>query len=83
VEFNIEIYIKAEGTIDIEKERGRLLKELEKAEREFVSFEKRMSDANFLSKAPASVVEATNIKFEDLKKKVERLKSLISEIENI
>lgn len=83
VEFNIEIYIKAEGTIDIEKERGRLLKELEKAEREFVSFEKRMSDANFLSKAPASVVEATNIKFEDLKKKIERLKSLIGEIENI
>ncbi|MCX7958631.1 MAG: hypothetical protein N3B13_06255, partial [Deltaproteobacteria bacterium] len=83
VEIGMEIYVRAEGIIDVEKEKGRLRKELEKAERDIASVEKRMSDADFLSKAPPSVVEATNIRFEDLRKKIERLNILIKEIEGL
>ncbi len=83
VEFDSELYIGAEGLIDIEKERARLRKELIKAEKDIDSVSKKMSDYNFLSKAPADVVEATNIRFEDLKKKIERLNELISEIESL
>jgi len=83
VESNLEIYIKAEGIVDIEKERLRLQKELEKATNDVEGTRRRMSDPNFLSRAPADVVEATNNKFEELTKKIERLKTLISEIENL
>jgi valyl-tRNA synthetase len=83
VESNLELYIKAEGIVDIEKERQRLKKELEKAESEMESLRRRMVDPNFLSRAPADVVEATNNKFEEVNKKVERLNSLVNEIENM
>jgi len=83
VESNLELYIKAEGIVDIEKERQRLKKELEKAESEMESLKRRMVDPNFLSRAPADVVEATNNKFEEVNKKVERLNSLVNEIENM
>jgi len=83
VESNLELYIKAEGIVDIEKERQRLKKELEKAESEMESLKRRMADPNFLSRAPADVVEATNNKFEEVNKKVERLNSLVNEIENM
>jgi valyl-tRNA synthetase len=83
VESNLELYIKAEGIVDIEKERQRLKKELEKAESEMEILKRRMVDPNFLSRAPADVVEATNNKFEEVNKKVERLNSLVNEIENM
>ncbi len=44
---------------------------------------KRMNDPNFLSKAPADVVEATNKRLEEVSFKVDRLKVLISEIEEL
>lgn len=83
IEKGLELYIGATGLIDIAKEKTRLEKELEKAKREIVLIEKKMSDPNFLSKAPTEVVEATNIRFEDTKKKIERLKMLIEEIRSI
>ncbi len=82
-EYGIELYIRAEGVINFDREMVRLKKELQKSEGEIISVEKRMSDPNFLAKAPADVVEATNNRFEELKRRIERMRTLIEEIENI
>ena len=43
--------------IDLEAERARLTKEIEKAEKEIGKLEKKLSNEQFLAKAPAEVVE--------------------------
>ncbi len=53
-----EIYLPLEGLIDIEEEIARLEKELEKLNKEVERVEKKLSNENFVSKAPKAVVEA-------------------------
>lgn len=83
IEYGAELYIRAEGLVDIEKERARLIKEMDRTSKDLASIEKRLNDPNFLSKAPADVVEATNNRFEEQKRRLERLKELVKELDNI
>ncbi|MCX7944351.1 MAG: valine--tRNA ligase [Deltaproteobacteria bacterium] len=83
LDVGLELYVSAEGTIDIEKEMNRLKKELDKTERDLELIRQKMSDNNFLSKAPPDVIEGTNLRFEELSKKVLRLRELVKEIEGI
>jgi valyl-tRNA synthetase len=45
------------GLIDVEAERARLKKELEKAQREIDGLERKLSNASFVDRAPKEVVE--------------------------
>jgi len=62
-----------EKKIDVAAERERLAKELEKIEKQLASAQTRLGDGQFLSKAPAHVVEG-------LRKQVEEATTLRQKI---
>jgi valyl-tRNA synthetase len=53
----VEIYLPLKGLIDVDKETARLAKEKGKMEKEIERLSKKLSNAGFLEKAPAQVVE--------------------------
>lgn len=53
----VGIYLPLKGLIDIEKETARLNKELENLERELQRVRGKLSNAGFVQKAPAQVIE--------------------------
>ena len=52
-----KLYIPLAGLVDLEAERARLAKEIEKAEKYLTSIEKKLSNEKFVSKAPEAVVQ--------------------------
>ncbi len=79
---DIEIYLPLAGLIDLDEEKGRLEEEIEKLKSLLEKNKERLSDKNFLSKAPAEIIEKEKAKKEDwrmrLKKLQENLKSINS-----
>jgi valyl-tRNA synthetase len=53
-----EVYVPLEGLIDVDQERARLSKELGKQEKYVTGLKKKLSNEQFLSKAPPEVVDA-------------------------
>ncbi|HEX7182541.1 MAG TPA: valine--tRNA ligase [Thermoanaerobaculia bacterium] len=62
-----------------EEERRRLLKELEKLETEIARSEERLSNEQFLSKAPAQVVETGRARLAEMKERRESLRSSVGQ----
>jgi valyl-tRNA synthetase len=52
-----ELYLPLEGLIDIEAEKVRLNKELQKIEVEITKVEEKLNNPNFIGKVPAAVLE--------------------------
>ena len=52
-----KLYIPLAELVDLEAERARLAKEIEKAEKYLASIEKKLSNEKFVSKAPEAVVQ--------------------------
>ena len=52
-----KLYIPLAELVDLEAERARLAKEIEKAEKYLTSIEKKLSNEKFVSKAPEAVVQ--------------------------
>ena len=75
-----ELYILLEGLLDLEKEKARLAKEIEKTSAYIKQLEAKLNNPGFLANAPAAVVEAERKKLSDatlmLKKLQENANSL-------
>lgn len=75
-----EIYIPLFDLVDLEKEMERLNKEREKLEKEIERVDKKLSNENFVKKAPEAVVNEEKAKGEKYKEMLEavleRIKSL-------
>ena len=68
-----EIYVPLEGIIDLTQERDRLQKEIAKISKDIDVFSKKLSNKNFVDKAPKEVVEKDTAKLEEFKVKREKL----------
>ena len=68
-----EVYVPLEGVIDLASERERLMKEIAKLSKDIEMFSKKLSNKDFVERAPRAVVEKDASKFEELKTKRERL----------
>ncbi len=68
------VYIRTKEMVDIEGERKRLAKELETAEKELERANSKLSNTDFVAKAPAKVIDAEREKV----KKYEALKQSLS-----
>lgn len=77
---NCEIYIPLEGIIDLELERNRLQKEINRLEGSLIGIDKKLNNEKFVNNAPTDVVEKEKQKKEDWQNNIVKLKSLLEEI---
>ena len=69
-----KVYLPLKGLIDVDKELARLQKELDGAEKEAKRAAGKLSNQNFLSKAPAEVVEKEKTKQAEVLARIDGLK---------
>ncbi len=73
-----EVFLPLAGVIDIDKEISRLEKSMSELQKDLDRTEKRLSDEEFLSKAPEDIVEKQRKRHLDSKKKLETLKTRVN-----
>lgn len=79
----MEILIPMAGLIDTGAELARIGKALEKVEKDFSRTQGKLSNQNFVSKAPAAVIEKEQAKLEDYKVQIDKLLAQKATIENL
>lgn len=77
---NAAVYVHLSGFIDIEKERARLLKEKESAEKYQLGIKRRLADENFTSKAPAHILEQNRTSLAETEKKIIELEKYLEDL---
>ncbi|RJQ53351.1 MAG: valine--tRNA ligase [Nitrospiraceae bacterium] len=77
---DMEIFIPLEGLFDIDAEIIRLTKEKGKVEEEIQFVGKKLSNENFVRKAPPAVVEENKLKYDEY---MEKLKSIQNNIDKL
>ncbi|MBI4471657.1 MAG: valine--tRNA ligase [Acidobacteria bacterium] len=65
--------VPLEGLIDVESERARLKKELDKVQREIESLDRKLSNASFIERAPKEVVEENRRRLADYQDQAAKL----------
>jgi len=78
-----EVYVPLAGMIDLEQEAERLQKEIEQKEGFLQSVEKKLSNRQFVTKAPDEVVERERQKKEDAVAELDRLRANLEDIRNV
>jgi valyl-tRNA synthetase len=69
-----EIYVVLEGLVDIAAEKEKIAKEIARLENAAKGFEARLSNEEFVGKAPAKVIEAEKAKYQNVLETLEKLK---------
>lgn len=75
-----KMYIPMAEIVDLEKERARLEKEKENAEKEIARVNGKLSNASFTNKAPAAVVEAERAKLVKYTELLENVKEMLAKL---
>jgi valyl-tRNA synthetase len=70
----IEIYLPLAGLIDTDKERESLQKEQQNLQKFRDGIAKKLANKQFTEKAPKEVVDAENVKLEEVEGKLEKIK---------
>ena len=70
---NISVFIHLSGFVDVKKEYARLTTEKEAAEKYRIGIEKRLNDENFVTKAPAHILEQNRTSLAEAEKKITEL----------
>ena len=70
----MDIFIPLEGKINFTEEKKRVEKELKKIEKDIIVFDKKLSNKNFIDKAPAEVIEKDSQRKKFLSEKQTRLR---------
>ena len=71
------LFMSLEGHVDVEAEKKRLTEQLHKTEQELEASGKRLDNVNFVSRAPAEVVEQARARKRELQEKRDKLAKLI------
>jgi valyl-tRNA synthetase len=74
-----EIYIPLEGLIDLGKERERIQKEIDRLQGFLKGIEKKLSNEQFVSNAPETVVEKERRKKADTESSLKKLQDQLAE----
>jgi valyl-tRNA synthetase len=73
-----DLFLPLEGLIDIEAEKARLKKELEKIEADATKVEQKLANPNFTQKVPAHVLEEHKQRLAELQGKRDHVKSALA-----
>ncbi len=80
---DLEVYLQLTGVIDIDKEKERLHKILDKTGTELEKSIKKLSNDNFLNKAKNDIIQNEHNKKEDLQLKFDKTKQLWEDISKL
>jgi valyl-tRNA synthetase len=75
-----DIFIPLEGLIDLDVERARIEKEITRLSSSLQGVKKKLSNENFVAKAPADVIEKERTKMEDWEKSLEKLREILADL---
>jgi valyl-tRNA synthetase len=70
---NMEIYVPLAGIVDLAEERERIKKEIEKAEKEIATINKKFENPNYAARAPADLVEKDKARVAELESRIQKL----------
>ena len=70
----MDIFIPLEGKINFTEEKNRVEKELKKIEKDIIVLDKKLSNKNFIDKAPSEVIEKDSKRKKILSEKQARLR---------
>jgi valyl-tRNA synthetase len=77
---NLEIFLPLKGIIDLEAEKARLSKQVEKLEKELQSVKKKLDNPHFLANAKPEVVANEHKHFEEVHIKLSLTKELLEDL---
>ena len=77
-----EIFVPLEGLIDIESERTRLQKEIDRLQGVMDGTEKKLANPQFTERAPKEVVDREREKLSHIKTNLEKLKTNLQHLSN-
>ena len=77
----MKVLIPLEGLIDIGAERGRLKKEIDKRRKDFDRGEQKLSNPNFVDRAPAEVVSKERARVEQLRADIDKLEGQLESLD--
>ncbi|MBW2553242.1 MAG: valine--tRNA ligase [Deltaproteobacteria bacterium] len=80
---DVEIFLPLKGVIDFAEEEKRLKKEIGKTMKDLDSVNKKLSNEDFLAKAPEDIIEKEKVKAGDLKEKQEKLEKGLNRIRKL
>ncbi|QPJ61848.1 MAG: valine--tRNA ligase [Candidatus Nitronauta litoralis] len=81
VDGNLQGHVDLEGLMDFEEEKKRLEKELKKIEKDFINISKKLSNPEFIKKAPPEVIEKDRKRQDSLSEKRAKLQTHLETIE--
>ncbi len=76
----VDVVVHLEGHIDVEKEKARLQREIERAQKDKAGLEKRFANEEFVKKAPPEVVAEGRATMAALDEKVARLTAALGRL---
>ncbi|PWK53455.1 valine--tRNA ligase [Pleionea mediterranea] len=80
---NMDLLIPMAGLIDVNAEKARLNKEVEKLSKEQQRISGKLDNANFVDKAPEAVVAKEKDKLADVESALNKLKAQVAQLDNI
>jgi valyl-tRNA synthetase len=75
-----DIFVPLEGLIDLKVERTRIEKEITRISGSLEGVKKKLSNKEFVAKAPAEVIDREKTKMNDWKKSLEKLEAILSDL---
>lgn len=79
----IEVYVNVGELIDVGSEIERLSQKLKKIEKEAEKLRRKLSNKNFLERAPKEVVEKNRVELSELEEILKKLESTIEQLKNM
>lgn len=70
-----EVYLPLSGMVDVEKEKSRIRKEIEKHENDIKVLESKLSNKGFINNAPQEIVDKEKIRLEEAVLSLKKLKA--------
>lgn len=77
----VEIYVPLEGIIDVNLERQRLQKEIDRLEGQIQSIDRKLMNNDFIAKAPPQVLEKEKAKRENFKQTIDKLQGSLKQMD--
>lgn len=79
----LQIFLPVEGLIDVEKETEKIKREISKVSKDVELSQKKLSNPDFLERAPEEVVEKEKEKFEELSLKKQKMEEVLEKLSEI